>query len=196
MEGVKDMMGTREAAVLWGCKQEDVRRFCKEGKIIAYQEEKGGIWLIPKDTPCPEELAIKAKKKREEDKKWEAIGKVFICIPYYCGMVLPLISLFLIVFYGEADRFFIITIPVGAFCLYKFVRIQFEKNPKPRLFVIATIAVIVIYFAASFIPSVSWYNVSSGGSSSSKSWGDLEDWEKENARWAYEFSQELKKQNK
>lgn len=51
-------MGTREAAELWGCTQDTVRRWCKQGLIPGVtQDKKGSSYHIPKDAVCPTKKA-------------------------------------------------------------------------------------------------------------------------------------------
>ncbi|MCM1335112.1 MAG: helix-turn-helix domain-containing protein [Bacteroides sp.] len=58
-----EMMGTKEAAKEWSCKQETVAKWCREGKIKgAEQDGKGHPWRIPIDAECPGK-----PRDREED---------------------------------------------------------------------------------------------------------------------------------
>lgn len=51
---MSDSMGTKEAAEKWGCTQETVSRWCREGKISnVNQDKKGSPWHIPKDAEPP-----------------------------------------------------------------------------------------------------------------------------------------------
>ena len=59
---MSDSMGTKEAAELWGCSQNTIQRWCREGLIPgADQDGKGSPWHIPKDAVCP-------KRKITEEK--------------------------------------------------------------------------------------------------------------------------------
>ena len=48
-----EFMGTSEAAERWGVSRECVARWCRQGVIVAEQDEKGKPWRIPVDTKCP-----------------------------------------------------------------------------------------------------------------------------------------------
>ena len=58
-----EYMGTKEAAKKWGCTQDTVARWCRQGKIylVMKPEKKGGQWRIPVNAEYP-------KQKRKE---WE-----------------------------------------------------------------------------------------------------------------------------
>ena len=51
-------MGTREAAELWGVKQSDVSKWCREGKLkggmeVCEQDAPGKPWRIRRDAVPP-----------------------------------------------------------------------------------------------------------------------------------------------
>lgn len=63
-----DMMGTKEAAVLWGVNQATISRWCREGLIQnASQDAKGSPWHIPKNAVCPRRgKSHEIKRKQKE----------------------------------------------------------------------------------------------------------------------------------
>ena len=55
-------MGTREAAKVWGVRQETVQKWCRDGLIDGVnQDKKGSPWHIPKTAIPP-----RRNKKGEE----------------------------------------------------------------------------------------------------------------------------------
>lgn len=49
-----DVMGTKEAAELWGYKPATISKWCRNGLIPgASQDDVGSPWHIPKDAKCP-----------------------------------------------------------------------------------------------------------------------------------------------
>lgn len=61
-----EMMGTRAASELWGCKPERITALCRAGRIPgAVQDKPGSPWRIPVDTLNP----ILAEKERKAEKK-------------------------------------------------------------------------------------------------------------------------------
>lgn len=63
---MSDSMGTKEAAELWGCSQQTISKWCREGKIKdANQDAKGSPWHIPKEALPPENYKPRKKAKRE-----------------------------------------------------------------------------------------------------------------------------------
>ncbi len=55
MKSQKDneFMGASEVAGRWGVSRECVARWCRQGVIVAEQDEKGKLWRIPIYTECP-----------------------------------------------------------------------------------------------------------------------------------------------
>ena len=51
---MKRMMGTKEAAALWGCSQTEVWELCRSGLVPgAVHEGPGRPWRIPEGAACP-----------------------------------------------------------------------------------------------------------------------------------------------
>lgn len=49
-----DIMGTKEAAELWGYKPATISKWCRNGLIPgASQDDVGSPWHIPKGAKCP-----------------------------------------------------------------------------------------------------------------------------------------------
>lgn len=60
---MSDSIGTKEFASQFGCKQETVTRWCREGRIPgANQDAPGSPWHIPKDAVPP----IKNKRGKKK----------------------------------------------------------------------------------------------------------------------------------
>lgn len=54
-----EIMGTKEAAELWGYSQATIRKWCILKLIDAEQDDKGSPWHIPKDAKCPKPIKKK-----------------------------------------------------------------------------------------------------------------------------------------
>lgn len=48
-----EIMGTEEAAELWGFSQDHIKRLCREGKVLA--KPVGKTWILVKDQPNPKD---------------------------------------------------------------------------------------------------------------------------------------------
>ena len=60
---MSDSMGTKEAADKWGCSQDTVAKWCREGKIEGVnQDSPGSPWHIPQDTAPPKSYKRREKK--------------------------------------------------------------------------------------------------------------------------------------
>ncbi|MDQ0876745.1 hypothetical protein QFZ77_005404 [Paenibacillus sp. V4I3] len=51
MNPLEHIMGTEEAAELWGIKQGHVKNLCRDGKVLAIQI--GKTWILDKNQPNP-----------------------------------------------------------------------------------------------------------------------------------------------
>lgn len=57
---MRDFIGTKALSEIWECKQSQITKWCREGKISgAEQDKKGSPWRIPID-------ALKPEKEKEK----------------------------------------------------------------------------------------------------------------------------------
>ena len=166
-------MTVKEASQKWGMSEDRIRKMCGNNEIPNVKKVSG-VWVIPENAEKP--AKVNPPETETKDDGGLSNGAMFGLIAL--GIVLSLLGGNMII---NSHIFFgIIFLLIGSGILTLFCR-GFLPKVKDEV-ILAGIAAIAV-FCSMLLFGLGDF------ASSGRSWGDLSDVEKENAKWAYEANQ-------